>query len=117
MNITIKEIKDRGNIDKERAVFVVQSDCELGSFFAFKTQKTKVEEQISSDIKHPFWFPDQEVKKNDIIVLYTKAGIDKQKQNSDSTITYFYYMEEKNSIFGNDEDRILLVHSDSWSIK
>ncbi len=117
MNIKIQEIKDRGNIEKERAVFVVQTDCELGSFFAFKTQKMEVEGQVSSDIKHPFWFPDQAVKKNDIIVLYTKSGNDKQKQNSDSTTTYFYYMDEKSSIYGNEEDRILLVHSDSWSVK
>ena len=47
--------------------------------------------RFSSKLGSIYWFPDQQVKPGDLVVLYTKAGINKAIKNKNSTTTYFYY--------------------------
>lgn len=87
MKLEIKYVKDRGT-DKERIVLVAQEDCDIGRFFVFTS--VMIGEKISPAVRHPFWLPDQRVKKGDLVVIYTKQGESSLKQN-ESNKTYFYY--------------------------
>ena len=53
---------------------------------------------VSSKIKYPYWFPDKIVSEGSIIVLYTKGGIDNERVNNDGSVTYFFYRGEENPI-------------------
>lgn len=53
MMLEFKYIKDKGDLDSERSVFKVISDCNLGDFIAFRTKETS-EDGISSKIELPF---------------------------------------------------------------
>ena len=90
MNIELNYIKDSGNIDKERIVFNVISDTELGKFLVAQTELLE-DSRFSSKLGNIYWFPDQQVKAGDLVVLYTKVGINTSIQNENSTTTYFYY--------------------------
>lgn len=117
MDITIQDIKNRGDIDSERVVFIVTSDCDLGKYIAFKTTSSNNGETVSSDIEYPYWFPDTEVKKGDMIVLYTKEGVKNSKENSDKTTTYFYYLSLSEPIYDDEASIALLMYSGVWTAK
>ncbi len=87
MKLEIKYVKDRGT-DKERLVLIDQEDCDIGRFFIFTS--TAIGEKISPAVKHPFWLPDQKVKKGDLVVIYSRRGENSLRQNENNT-TYFYY--------------------------
>lgn len=90
MNITIDYIKDSGNLDKERIVFAVKNDEQLGKYLIAESVLLD-NLRFSGKIKNTFWFPDQEIKQGDIVVLYTKPGSSNISKNEDGSTSYFYY--------------------------
>ena len=90
MNIAIDYIKDSGNLDKERIVFAVKNDEQLGKYLIAESVLLE-DSRFSAKIKNIFWFPDQELKQGDVIVLYTKQGNSNSTKNDDGSTTYFYY--------------------------
>ena len=90
MKIKFESIKDAGSIDKERVIFKVLKPTNIGIYIAAESVRVN-ESAFSSIIQNPFWFPDQEVKEGDLVVLYTKKGAKTSTINSDNSTTYFYY--------------------------
>lgn len=90
MNIAIDYIKDSGNLDKERIVFAVKNDEQLGKYLIAESFLLE-DSRFSAKIKNIYWFPDQELKQGDVIVLYTKQGNSNSTKNEDGSTTYFYY--------------------------
>ena len=60
MNIVIDYIKDSGNLDKERIVFAVKDDEQLGKYLIAESFLLE-NSRFSARIKNVFWFPDQEL--------------------------------------------------------
>ncbi len=117
MNIKIKNIVDAKDLEKERIVFNVIADDFLGAYLVFKSKKTG-EKTISSALQNPYWFPDKEVKKGDLVVLYTKSGTDTEKKNEDGSTTYFFYMHNlKIPLWNNSDDVVVLSQLENWSFK
>lgn len=114
MNLEIKYIKNR-NEEGERIVFVVKKDCDIGSYLVFLTKQTKPESFNIKYLKHPFWFPDNKVKENDLVILYSKSGTSSQKINKDGTTSYFFYRGIGASIFTDDDHIALLIEADKWA--
>ena len=108
MMLEFKYIKDKGDLDSERSVFKVISDCNLGDFIAFRTKETS-EDGISSKIELPFWFPDKRIKKGDTVVLYSKKRRVNEKTNKDGSISHFFYWGNDTPLFLEDDDSVLLV--------
>ena len=82
MILSIEYIKDAGTLEKERIVFQVNEDGQLGKYMISESN-TLGESRFSSLIKNTFWFPDQEIKAGDKVVLYTKSGNKNVVQNED----------------------------------
>ena len=117
MNVKIKKIANGGELDKERVVFSVIEDTPIGTNMVMKT-KTLSEKKVSSSIEQTFWFPDKDVKKGDLVVLYTKKGINTESQNDDGTTTHFFYLGLDSPIWNDAEDAVLLVETDgNWSAR
>lgn len=90
MNIKLTSIKDNQNLDKERIIFSVVENDFLGTYIVFKSRKTG-EKVVSSAVEKTYWFPDKDVKKGDLVVLYSKAGVNTETKNVDGTTTHFFY--------------------------
>lgn len=101
MNLKIESIVDAGQAD-ERVVFRAVEDCDIGAYFTFISNYTNVQSKIvSTVVRAPYWFPDQKVRKGDYVVVYSKSGVNSNKDNSDSTKSYFYYRGLPSAVCGN----------------
>jgi hypothetical protein len=70
-------------------------------------------DKISKQIKHTYWLPQREVKKGDLVVIYTHSGASSFKVNEDETSSYFYYRNLPSPIFIDDE-LVLVVEISTW---
>ena len=114
MIITIDYIKDAGIIDKERIVFSVKEDGQLGKYLIAESN-TIDDSRFSAKIKNPFWFPDKDVKAGDLVILYTKEGSTNTVSNEDGSHLYFFYWGLKESHLSIDNACVVLFES-SWKV-
>lgn len=111
MSLEIKEIKYRGTTE-ERVVIKAKLDCGIGDYLVVSSKKTSAT-AYSSTIKNPFWFPDKDVKQNDLVILYTKTGNNSVKENKDGTKSHFFY--RNSSPILDTETAILLMKIANWT--
>jgi hypothetical protein len=116
MNLKIRKVTDANSLDGERVAFAVNEDDFLGAYVVFKTKKVG-EEQFSNKTEHTYWFPDREVKKGDLVVLYTKAGTNIERKNTDGTTTYFFYWYLDSPIWATTDDAIVLARLQDWEFQ
>ena len=114
MHIAIDYIKDSGNLDKERIVFAVKNDEQLGKYLIAESVLLE-NARFSAKIKNIFWFPDQELKQGDVVVLYTKTGENNMNKNEDGSTTYFYYWGLSEPHLNDNKPCVVLFEA-SWDV-
>lgn len=112
MKLIITSIADAGDLQKERVILRASMNANLTYFAVFCCKKGPSSLQ-AGDVPHVYWFWDQEVKKNDLIVLYTKAGVRSEKTVDDGTTTHFYYWQKDKSIWTPDM-RAAAIYAPQW---
>lgn len=112
MNLVIDYIRDAGNLDKERIVFKVEGNTQIGRYLIAETYLTE-DAMFSSKIQNVYWFPDMELKTGDRIILYTKKGENNMSSNEDGTINYFFYWNLENSHLKSNNPCVVLLNA-SW---
>lgn len=117
MNLELSAIRDAGDTN-ERVVFRVRVDCDVGAFFTFFSHYTDIKtKRVSTTVVAPYWFPDKEVRTNDYVVVYTKAGVDSTKQNDDGTTSYFFYRGLHQAVCTNSSSCAILLSVNQWGSK
>lgn len=115
MNIAIDYIKDSGNLDKERIVFAVKNDEQLGKYLIAESVLLD-NARFSANLNNIFWFPDQELKQGDVVVLYTKSGNNNISVNEDGSTTYYYYWGLTQPHL-NDNKPCVVLFDASWEVR
>lgn len=115
MDVVIRKIADNSIHDKERLILDVTADVDIGNFVVFDTSFSK-DGKISNKVRHTYWFPDQKVKKGDVVVLYTRKGKNISEKKDSHTI-YFYYWDLDISVWNNDGDCAVLLNCKDWTSK
>ncbi len=113
MNVDIKKIRDRGDIDRERLVLEVHADDDIGRYVVFVTDCAE-DGGVSNRLKRAYWFPDKPVGEGDLVVLYTKAGNPKIKRNEDGTRSHFFYLGLEKPIWSVPSDYAVLLQARNW---
>lgn len=117
MNLNVIEIKNKNNIQKERIVLKALANINIGNYIIFLTNKVD-NENFEANPNHVFWFPNKEVTKGDLVVLYTKEGKASVKDiNEGNNKAYFFYKKLNKEYFTNDEKVAIVIEVSGWEGK
>ena len=116
MNLKVRRFRDRGDLQNERVVLICSEDMDVGKYLLFRTKAVDTDE-VSTDLKNCFWLPDLSINAGDIIVIYSKSGENKNRENSDGSKSHFMYRGLKTPIWGDESDCAVLMEISNWSIK
>lgn len=112
MNLTLRRIRDSGELDGERIVLLAAKDIDLGDYAIFRAPAK--DNDVYSKITHAFWFPDQRVKADDLIVLYTKSGKQGRKENKDGSSSHFFYWSVDDVLWHTNKFAPVVLEIASW---
>ena len=116
MKIQIVSIADRGTAYQERLHLRVVESTNLGSYMVMNSVWVN-DAAVANGSRAVYWFPPQDVKPNDDIVLYTRGGAPMQPQanaNANGGTTYFYFWGQPNTLWNSPESCALLFDIASW---
>ncbi len=111
MNIAIKDILNAGELPKERVVLKVSSATDVGQYQIADTQV--VPDGFNNRMQRVFWFPDKAVEAGDLIILYTRAGNESEKQNRSGATSHFFYWGLSEAIWLPGRG-VVLMRIDDW---
>lgn len=116
MKVKISSFADAGIFQKERVIFKVEADVELGMYAVFCTALSS-SGKATAGRKTAYWFPDGEIKKDDLVVLYTKRGDSSTKELSNGRTAHFFYWGGDQAMWGNGGNGAVLLHASEWNVK
>ena len=112
MSAQVISIKDAGDLSNERVVIKIRASLDIGVYLLLCT---KFEDgSVTNEVVNTYWFPDEEIHEGDVVVLYTKGGRDKARQNKSGNKTYFFYWGEKSPLWERSDRAAVLIRSRSW---
>ncbi len=116
MKIQIHSYIDNGNIQSERIALRASADCNL-KFYCIHLTYELSSGGFYNQPKETYWFPPQEIKAGDWIVIYTGSGTLSSKKNDDGSTSFFHYWGLSSAIFNKPEDTIVLAELNTWQTK
>jgi hypothetical protein len=116
MNVKLVSFADAGNIQKERVVFRATEDTDIGNYMVLCSQSDELG-TASSGANTAYWFPDVAVKKEDLIVLYTKSGTDRKKDVTGGHTAYFYYWGSPEPIWNTTTATLVLLETNDYTVE
>jgi hypothetical protein len=115
MKISIGSFADAGILDKERVIFKVLEDEELGDY-ALLLAKSGPEHPLAGR-QISYWFANTDVKKDDLVIVYTKKGVQKTKDLGDGKTAHFFYWGLDSAAWGDDKHQPVLLYAEEWASK
>lgn len=116
MNLEIRSFADAGEPSQERIILKALTDLDVGEFAVFRSGVT-VEGSPTPGRKSAYWFPDQTVKANDLVVLYTKKGTRSTKPLDDGHTAYFFYWGKAEALWGNSQFGAVVLEVLDWKFR
>lgn len=113
MNLKLKSIAEKGNLEKERLVINVLNDTDVGDYILMQTGMS--DGSVNIAISGTYWFPNKTVKAGDLVVLYSKSGTNKDRDLDEGRKVHFFYWGKSASIWGKPEKAAVLAHAPTWS--
>lgn len=105
MELQIVKIEKEGNM--EMVVLKATDECNLGDFIVLDF--TYEDDELSNLNRHTYIFPNQNVKINDYVLLYTgKGGRDSYPNRGGSTTWEFHWGLDIN-VWNSEGDEVMLV--------
>jgi hypothetical protein len=114
MDLNINGIRGAGDLAHERLVLEVQSDLDIGDYIICACPIID-QKDIEADIKLAYWCETKNVFAGDLVIVYTKVGVSKEKPRADGTKTHFFYWDRSKSIWNDKDLAVVLLHCDSWT--
>jgi hypothetical protein len=95
MKLEIQTIANPGNVAKERIILRATVDMELGFYMILRSSASPDGLGATDGDQRAYWFPNQKLKKDDVVVLYSKTGANSVKKATNANTIYFYYWDLK----------------------
>lgn len=116
MKIEIRSFADKGDFESERMSLRATANVDLGAHAIFYL-KLNSNGKPSSGKKVAYWFPDLELKTNDLVVVYTKKGERRTKTLDDGTTAHFFYWGLDKPIWNQPGAACSLLAITEWTWK
>lgn len=115
MKVRMSKILGYGDPENERILIEVMEDCELGNYILALSNIVDAA-SISNKIESVYWLENQELKKGDLVVVYTKRqGTAIQKiVNQSGAISYFLFWKLDTTISSKQGKKVVCLET-SWS--
>lgn len=113
MKLKIVSIHNQGDYAEEYVLMRAQEDCDVGRYILADTTYT-AENRVSSKLRHTFWIPDKEVKKGDLVSVWTKSGSDTTATNSRDETIHRFYWGLKTAVWNDTGDCAVLFDLSTW---
>jgi hypothetical protein len=116
MKLKISSFAEAGNFQKERVILSANTDLELGEYALFCSSLSS-DGKATSGRKTAYWFPDGAIKKDDLVVVYTKRGSSSTKELSNGRTAHFFYWGDDRAMWGGSGNGAVLLRVSEWSKK
>jgi hypothetical protein len=113
MKLQILQIADAGVPNQERLHLRVLEPTNL-SYHLVVSSAWVTLTTVANGAKSVFWFPPQDVKTGDEIVLYTRGGAQESKAGLLGSTTYFYFWGEKSTLWNAENSCALVFDVATW---
>jgi len=114
MSLVVRSFADKGNLEKERIVLRAMEEVEIGHYTLLRSDSTTEGAAISGS-KDAYWFPNKKVKKDDLVILYTKKGTPSTKSLASGATAHFYYWRHASAFWGEDKKNVaVLLFAPTW---
>ena len=115
MKVRVDRIRDPGVLDKERLVLRVLATTDIGDYVLLRTRYDA--ETVLAGNCDAFWFPFRAVYKDDLVVVYTKPGVMKEKVLEDGAKAHFFYWRLAYPIWDADDRGAVILYAPNWEDK
>jgi hypothetical protein len=116
MSLLISSFAGRGEPMNERIIFRALTEVDIGDYIVLRSSLGPDGVSATAGSKQAYWFPDEIVKANDLVILYTKEGVPKTKKIDEQRTAYFYYWRSKIPLWNNANFGAVLVKADTWEV-
>lgn len=115
MNLELRSIVEPGNLAKERITLRAQSDLDLGDFLV--AQSGFIDGSPTTQFFHTYWFPFKRIQKGDLVVIYTKEGIDRENKLKNRGKAHFFYFDLSLTIWNDQSKAAVILYAPTWISK
>ena len=113
MNLEIVGIRNPGELERERIVVRAVGDTDIGDYLMLRT-RTNGDVVRAGRARDCYWFRDKRVRAGDLVVLYSKSGTPREKQNDDDSLTHFFYWGLSEPCWSHEHSAAVLVRLREW---
>ncbi len=126
MRVQIRYVADPGDLSRERLVMQVHRGVDIGSFMLVRTgfeddgvdtSANEINAVHDGAIANAYWFPDKRLQAGDLVVVYSKAGGDREKPLDDGHKAHFFYWGQKSPLWDDEEFTPVLLYAPQWAAK
>ena len=113
LNLKFVGIINRGEIATERVHLQATRDGNTTYFILLATIAVTPNE-IRAGSRAAYWFEPTDVKEDDHIIVYTKAGEYSKAPRKDGHFNHFFYWGRTTPLFGNSSARVVVAELNTW---
>jgi hypothetical protein len=117
MNLEFRSFADAGNPSKERIILKALADLDVGDFAVLRSGVGTDRQSPTAGRKVAYWFPDEKVKSNDLIVLYTKKGSRSSKALEGGRTAHFFYWGRDDALWGDNQFGAVISEIWDWDFR
>lgn len=115
MKLELRSIVAPGDLKNERLTLRALADLELGDYLV--AQSGYFDGSPTTNFYHTLWFPFKFIQKGDLVVIYTKVGVTKERVLQRGSKAHFYYLDLTGSIWDDPGKGALVLHTPIWQSK
>lgn len=114
MTLSVTSIANAEDLPKERVVMRALADLDLTNYAVFCCHAGVTGIQ-AGDIPKVYWFYDKKIKRNDLVVLYTKTGSPGEKILESGATSHFFYWDLEEPVWASNM-RAVVVNTVDWNV-